>query len=79
MMGFLLQTHSFMRLGIHKLMDLCKSCVNYLWIIVMFLSAVCTFILTAPIHCRGSIGDQVMQRYLSKSVQMKKQTHLHLF
>ncbi len=26
--------------------------VNYLWIIVMFLSAVWTRILTAPIHCR---------------------------
>ncbi len=32
--------------------------------------------LTAPIHCRGSIGEQVMQ--CSKSVPMKKQTHLHL-
>ncbi len=33
---------------------------NYLWIIVMFLSAACTLILTAPIHCRGSIGEQVI-------------------
>ncbi len=33
--------------------------VDYLWIIVMFLSAVWTLILTAPIHCRGSIGEQV--------------------
>ncbi len=31
-----------------------------LWIIVMSLSAVWTLILTAPIHCRGSIGEQVM-------------------
>ncbi len=30
------------------------------WIIVMFLSAVWTLILTAPIHFRGSIGEQVM-------------------
>ncbi len=30
------------------------------WIIVMFLSAVWTLILTAPIHCRGSISDQIM-------------------
>ncbi len=30
---------------------------DYLGIIVMFLSAVWTLILTAPIHCRGSIGD----------------------
>ncbi len=29
------------------------------WIIVMFLSAVWTLILTAPIHCRWSFGDQV--------------------
>ncbi len=29
-------------------------------IIVMFLSAVWTFILTAPIHCRGSIGEQLI-------------------
>ncbi len=28
------------------------SCVGYLWNIVMFLSAVWTLILTAPIHCR---------------------------
>ncbi len=34
--------------------------VDYLWIIVMFLSAVWTLILTAPIHCRGSIGEQMM-------------------
>ncbi len=31
------------------------------WIIVMFLSALWTLILTAPIHCRGSIAEQVMQ------------------
>ncbi len=37
------------------------SSVDYLWIIVMFLSDVWTLILTAPIHCRGSIGEQVMQ------------------
>ncbi len=30
------------------------------WIIVMFLSAVWTPILTAPIHCRASIGEQIM-------------------
>ncbi len=29
------------------------SGVDYLWIIVMFLSAVWTLILTAPIHCDG--------------------------
>ncbi len=36
------------------------SGVDYLWIIVMFLSAGLTLILTAPIHIRGSIGEQVM-------------------
>ncbi len=32
----------------------------FMRIIMMFLSAVWTLILTAPIHCRGSIGEQVM-------------------
>ncbi len=48
-----------------------------LWIIVMFLSAVWTLILTAPIHRRGSMGEQVMQYYISQNL-MKKQTHLHI-
>ncbi len=34
--------------------------VNYLWIIVMFLSAVWKLIPTAPIHYKVSIGEQVM-------------------
>ncbi len=34
--------------------------VHYLRIIVMFLSAVWTLILTAPIHCSASIAEQVM-------------------
>ncbi len=34
--------------------------LDYLWIIVMCLSAVWTLILTAPIHCRGSYGQQIM-------------------
>ncbi len=42
--------------------------VDYLWIIVMFLSAVWTLILTAPIHCRGSIGEQVTQCYISPNL-----------
>ncbi len=41
------------------------------------LSAVWTLILMAPIHCIGSIAEQVMLNF-SKSVLMKKQTHLHL-
>ncbi len=36
------------------------SGVDYLWIIMMSLSDVWTLILTAPIHCNGSIGEQVM-------------------
>ncbi len=36
------------------------SHVDYFWIIVMFLSAVWTLILTAPIHYSVSIGEQVM-------------------
>ncbi len=36
------------------------SGVDYLWIIVMFLTAVWTLILTAPIHYRWSIAEQVM-------------------
>ncbi len=43
------------------------SGVGYLWI-MMFLSAVWTLILTAPIHCRGSIGEQVMQCYTSPNL-----------
>ncbi len=35
------------------------SITGLLRILVMFLSAVWTLILTAPIHCRGSIGEQV--------------------
>ncbi len=34
------------------------SRVDYLWIIVMLWLTVWTLILTAPIHCRGSIGEQ---------------------
>ncbi len=53
------------------------SGVDYLWIIVMFLSAVWTLILTAPIHCRASIDETLMQRHISPNL-MKKQTPLHL-
>ncbi len=35
------------------------------WIIVMFLSAVWTLILTAPIHCRRSTAEQAMLCYAS--------------
>ncbi len=42
----------------HQLLD--WNHVDYLWIFVMFLSDVWTLILTAPIHYKGSIGEQVM-------------------
>ncbi len=65
------------QLSLHKiLIDGLEWC-GLLVIIVMFLSAVWTLILTAPIHCRGSTGEQVMQCYISPNL-MKKQTHLHL-
>ncbi len=35
---------------------------------LMFLSAVWTLILTAPIHCRGSIGEKLMQCYISPNL-----------
>ncbi len=53
-----------------------RSHVDYLWIIVMVLSAVWILILTAPIHCRGCIGEQVM--YIYQCVTIQKQTCLHL-
>ncbi len=43
------------------LIDGMESYMVYLLIIMIFLSAVWTFILTAPIHYRGSIGEQVIQ------------------
>ncbi len=44
--------------------------MDYLWIIVMFLSAVWTPILTAPIHCRASIAEALMDCYtFSKSTE----------
>ncbi len=72
MMGlFLTNTQLFTSQDVH-----CWTGVDYLWIIVMFLSAVWTLILTAPIHCRASIAEQVMQCYISPNL-MKKQTRLH--
>ncbi len=44
----------------------------------MFLSAVWTLIITAPIHCRGSTGAIDVMLHFSRSVLMKKQTDLHL-
>ncbi len=47
------------------------SGVDDLSIIVMFLSAVWTLILTAPIHCRASVCEQVMQCYISSNLMKK--------
>ncbi len=41
----------------HLMMDLCLTNMQDS---IMFLSAVWTLILTAPFHCRGSIGEQAM-------------------
>ncbi len=54
--GFVDHKHSDFRFTIRLLIY--WSRVDYLWIIVMFLSTVWTIILTAPIHCRGSIGEK---------------------
>ncbi len=55
------------------------SGVDYLWIIVMFLSAVWTLILTAPIHCRGSIGEQVMKCYISPNLMKKHGLRVRIY
>ncbi len=44
------------------------SRVDCLWTNLMFLSVVWTLILTAPIHCRRSIGEQVMLWCISLNV-----------
>ncbi len=50
------------------------------WIIVMFLSAVWTLILTAPIHCRGSITEQVMECYnISPNVFQWKNNLIYIY
>ncbi len=50
----------YMDLFITKIHLFASQGINWwtgvVWIIVMFLSAVSTLILTAPIHCNGSIG-----------------------
>uniref|UniRef100_A0A8C1AJ33 MOB kinase activator 1Bb n=1 Tax=Cyprinus carpio carpio TaxID=630221 RepID=A0A8C1AJ33_CYPCA len=51
--------------------------VDYFWIIVMFLSAVWTLILTAPIHCRGA--EQVMECYISPNMVSKFLANFHFW
>ncbi len=38
-----------------------NAVMHYLWIIMKLSSSVWSLILTAPIHCKGSTSDQVMQ------------------
>ncbi len=47
-----------------------KTDGRVVWIIVMFLSAVWTLILTAPIHCRASTGVSKYwcSKYISPNV-----------
>ncbi len=47
-------------------LELCWLLVDYNS--VFFFSAVWTLILTAPIHCRGSIGEQMMWCYISPNL-----------
>ncbi len=49
-----------------------------MWIIVMFLSSVWTLILTAPIHCRGSIDEQVMEWYISPNLFPWTNKHIYI-
>ncbi len=64
----------FVSYKLHNMLIDVLSGVDYLWIIVMFLSAVWTLILTAPIHWRGSICKQVKFCWFSLTL-INKQTH----
>ncbi len=62
--------------GFHKtFIDVLEGC-GLLWCFYELFG----LILTAPIHCRGSIGEQVMWCYISPNLfwWTNKQTHLHL-
>ncbi len=52
----LLTTNTYLFMSLIDGLELCGLLVDYSDV----LSAVWTLILTAPIHCRGSIGEQVM-------------------
>ncbi len=53
------------------LLQMITECCGLLWCFYQ------TLILTAPIHCRASIAETLMQRHISPNL-MKKQTHLLL-
>ncbi len=48
-----------------------------MWIIVMFLSAVWTLILTAPIHC-PFIDEQVMECYMSLNLFWRRNKLIYI-
>ncbi len=60
--GYLFLTN--MQLFTNKTVTDGLESVEYLWVTMMFLSAVWTLILMAPIHCGGYVGEQVMSCYI---------------
>ncbi len=60
--GVIMDQNSYKHAAFHftRCQSMHWSHVDYLWIMVMFLSDVCTLVLTAPFQCRGSFGKQVM-------------------
>ncbi len=54
------------------------SCVDCLWIIVMYLSAVWTLILTAPIHCIGSVSKYCNSQYILMKTQTRCVKLIHI-
>ncbi len=72
--GFVFYKHTAFVISFRLPVD--WSGVDYMWIIVMFYQLF-GLILTAPIHCRASIAEQVMQCYISPNL-MNKQTHPNL-
>ncbi len=66
--GLIFELKNILMLDLFQLLS--SQDVNWwtgvVWIIVMFLSAVWTLILTAPIHCRASIAERLMQTHFSK-------------
>ncbi len=55
-------------------LEWCGLLVDY-----VFLSAVWTLILTAPIHCRASIAEQVMWCYISPNLEWAEGKEINIF
>ncbi len=55
--------------------------VHYLWIIcaifISCLDSISTLLLTAPIHCRGPTGEQMMNAIFIQICSDKETNHLH--